>query len=293
LLEEILPKNNLLTDYVVEHDFPHIGRKTVLLNACRLYGDGENTLLAIEDVTERKRLERELQTRNDCLEQADHRKDEFLAVLSHELRNPLAPVRNAVQIITQQKADDPILQQACNILERQVRVMTRLVDDLLDVSRITSGKLQLCKELVEVSVIVERAVEMTRPLIEAHKHRLSLTLPKNPLWLQADPIRLGGARHQVRRFLWLFGRVCDRGGAAAAEGGVSALRALAISVCARSRWDQSEQLRRPAAPGGRMCKPPRSRGVSCVADVSATCGEWSPCYADRGPGSRLTGILIA
>jgi PAS domain S-box-containing protein len=139
------------------------------------------------DVSERRKWEQEhLRER-----EASIRKDQFLAVLSHELRNPLAPIRNVSQVLTQQAASTPALRQACEMLDRNVGAMTRLVDDLLDLSRIASGKVQINKELVEVSVITERGAEMARPVIDARRHNLTVTLPKDPMWVEGDPVRLG------------------------------------------------------------------------------------------------------
>jgi PAS domain S-box-containing protein len=144
----------------------------------------------MRDLTAQKRMEDTLRKRTGELATANAHKDRFMAVLSHELRNPLAPIRNVATIIGQQTADNPILQHATMILDRQVRQMTRLVEDLLDAARIATGKVKLNKELVEACVIVQRAVETTRPLIEERKHHLTVTLPKEPMWLHADPARL-------------------------------------------------------------------------------------------------------
>ena len=101
------------------------------------------------------------------------RKDEFLAMLSHELRNPLAPIQNAVHILRLKNDDDPIQQQARTIIERQVGQLTALVNDLLEVSRITTGRIQLHQERIVLQGVVERAVESARPLIEQRRHTLT------------------------------------------------------------------------------------------------------------------------
>jgi signal transduction histidine kinase/ActR/RegA family two-component response regulator len=126
----------------------------------------------------------------DQLRQADRHKDEFLAVLAHELRNPLAPVRNAVEIMRVRDVDDPGLRWARDIIDRQVQQMTRLVDDLLDVSRISRGKVKLQKEPVDLAAVVGRAVEISRPLVDARRHELAVTLPPEPVRLEADAARL-------------------------------------------------------------------------------------------------------
>ena len=124
------------------------------------------------------------------LREGARRKNEFLAVLAHELRNPLAPIRNAVQLLRLKCPVDDETQEAHDVIERQVHQMTRLVDDLLDISRITRGMIRLQKEAVDVAAVVDRALELARPLIEARKHTLSVTLPPEPMLLDADPIRL-------------------------------------------------------------------------------------------------------
>lgn len=124
------------------------------------------------------------------IQEADRRKNEFLAMLAHELRNPLAPIRSAVQILRLLRPDLPELDWARGVIERQVQNMVRLVDDLLDVSRITRGKINLQMELVDVAAIVDRAVETSRPLLDARKHELTIRLPPEGLCVRGDPARL-------------------------------------------------------------------------------------------------------
>jgi PAS domain S-box-containing protein len=128
--------------------------------------------------------------RGDDLAEANRSKEEFMALLSHELRSPLSPILNALNVQRQVKTDDPILQQAGDIIERQVGHMVRMVDDLLDISRITKGKLRLTKERVELRVVVNRAAEAARPFIGGLKHEFSVSLPTEPIWVEADPSRL-------------------------------------------------------------------------------------------------------
>jgi PAS domain S-box-containing protein len=145
----------------------------------------------LRDMTERKRLEEQLSQRVDELAQTDRRKDEFLAMLAHELRNPLAPIRNAVHIVQMGGQDrQEAVQQAWEMIERQVEHLVRLVDDLLDVSRISRGKINLQKEPVDVAIIVARAVESSRPIIEGRRHQLEVTLPDEPIVVEADPTRI-------------------------------------------------------------------------------------------------------
>jgi PAS domain S-box-containing protein len=126
----------------------------------------------------------------EALREADRRKDEFLAMLAHELRNPLAPIRNAVQILRLLGSADPNLQRAQDMIDRQVQHLTRLVDDLLDVSRITRGKITLRREPVELAMVVAQAVEASRPLVDARRHTLTVELPRQPLCVAGDATRL-------------------------------------------------------------------------------------------------------
>lgn len=124
------------------------------------------------------------------LRDADRRKDDFLAMLAHELRNPLAPIRNALALLGMPDLDAPTRRQANDIINRQVEHLVRLVDDLLDVSRIMRGRIELRPEPVEVRSIIERAVETVQPLIELHQHQLELRVPPQPIWVEADLIRM-------------------------------------------------------------------------------------------------------
>ncbi len=144
----------------------------------------------LAQATERTRLEDELRRRADALADADRRKDEFLAMLGHELRNPLAPIRNAVQVLRLQGTHGDEGAWARDVIDRQVKTMSRLVDDLLDVSRITRGKIQLQMEPCELTPIVMSAVETSRPLIESRGQNLTVLLPPSPPRLRADPARL-------------------------------------------------------------------------------------------------------
>jgi CheY-like chemotaxis protein len=111
-------------------------------------------------------------------------------LLSHELRSPLSPIINSLSILQQMQTNDPIIEQAGNIIGRQVGVMVRLVDDLLDISRITKGKLRLTKEQVDLRVVVNRAAESARSFMDARKHDFSVSLPIKPVWVEADPARM-------------------------------------------------------------------------------------------------------
>lgn len=124
------------------------------------------------------------------LREADRRKDEFLAILAHELRNPLAPLRNGLQIIRLAEHDEEAVEQARLMMDRQLRQMVHLVDDLLDLSRISRGKIQLRKERIELGKIVQQAVETSRPLLDQGNHELTITVPSTPTYVDADITRL-------------------------------------------------------------------------------------------------------
>lgn len=124
------------------------------------------------------------------LREEDEKKDEFLATLAHELRNPLAPIRNAAQYFRLKGPSDPDLQNARDIIDRQVQQMTRLVDDLLDISRITRGKVVLQRERVTLGLVLQNAVESSRPLIEAAGHDLAIAVHPEPLFIDGDGTRL-------------------------------------------------------------------------------------------------------
>ena len=143
----------------------------------------------VRDITKRKRLEQELTQRVNELAEADRQKNEFLAILAHELRNPLAPLRNALHLM-KSGADPALIEQARSMMDRQLEYLVRLVDDLLDVSRIIRNKIELRKEPLELSAAIERAVETSQPVIDAHGHKLLLSLPEQEITLQGDLIRL-------------------------------------------------------------------------------------------------------
>lgn len=125
------------------------------------------------------------------LREADRRKDHFLATLAHELRNPLAPLRNGLEVMKLADIQDAAARQAQSIMDRQLGHMVRLIDDLLDMSRISQGKITLQKRRVTLDEVVSSAIETSRPAIERHGHRFEVALPEERLWLEADPTRLG------------------------------------------------------------------------------------------------------
>jgi signal transduction histidine kinase/ActR/RegA family two-component response regulator len=137
-----------------------------------------------------RRTRRQVERRSEELAEAHRRKDEFLAMLGHELRNPLAPIKNAARLLRLRGTADEQVGWAGRVIERQAAQMARLLDDLLDVSRISRGKITLRRQQIELAEVVERAVESSRPLIEDRRHELVESLPPGPVWLEADPVRL-------------------------------------------------------------------------------------------------------
>ncbi|MGZ5051458.1 MAG: PAS domain S-box protein [Methylobacter sp.] len=150
-----------------------------------LFEDGtcDKLLGVATDITERKHAEEKLRL-------ANQRKDEFLAMLAHELRTPLAPIRNAVQLLKMHQPTDNKLAWSCNVIDRQVSHMARLLDDLLDVARIMQGKIRLQMERIELTDVINNAVETSRPLIESRNQELTISKPTIPQWVDGDRVRL-------------------------------------------------------------------------------------------------------
>ncbi len=160
----------------------------VLSGPARQYCDADLTVA--EDFARRASIALENARLYEEAKEADRRKDEFLATLAHELRNPLAPIRNALEIVRMPDVDGEISAKAFAAIERQVDHMVRLVDDLLDLSRLMRGKVQLRPERLLLRDVIERAIETARPLIDAHRHELVVSVPKSPIYVFADPVRL-------------------------------------------------------------------------------------------------------
>jgi signal transduction histidine kinase len=154
------------------------------------------------EVAERARAEQ-------ALKEADRHKDEFLAMLAHELRNPLAPILNAVQLMRMRPVTDPQLNWSRDVIERQLSHLTRLVDDLLDVARITRGKINLSREPIELGTLIARAVEIVQPLIQERGHQFTSEIPDGTLKVDADPLRLTQAFGNV---LGNAAKYTERGG---------------------------------------------------------------------------------
>ncbi|QWF69850.1 PAS domain S-box protein [Methylomonas paludis] len=181
----------LLEDgHIGDLEFELVGKngmvRNIILNATAIRDADGNFLMSrsvLHDITERKRIETQLELR-------DRRKDEFLAMLGHELRNPLAPIRYAVYWLKNQDVSDPLITRNYDIIDRQVDHITRLIDDLLDTARITQGKITLKKEPVLLNDVVNNAIDACRPLILEREQVLIIDLDATPLWIKGDPARL-------------------------------------------------------------------------------------------------------
>ena len=161
---------------------------SIAVNAFR-EGEVAAFCAVITDLTEQKR-HAEVAAAEAAWRAADRRKDEFLAILAHELRNPLAAIGHAIQILQQLGPPEPTLVRARDVIDRQVGHVARIVDDLLDVSRIVSGKIQIFRDHVDLSALVERTVEMEKAKFTARGRNLSVSLTPDPVWVDADPTRL-------------------------------------------------------------------------------------------------------
>ena len=165
--------------------------KDVLIDSSVLWEDGRfvHTQCFTRDITERVRAEERLRESEAHLRDADHRKNQFLAMLSHELRNPLAPILHATQLL-QLHERGGVEQRAREVIERQARTLAKLVDDLLDIARLTTGRVELQRETVDARLVVRHALETTAPLAEKRRHHVCAALPAQPVWLHADSTRL-------------------------------------------------------------------------------------------------------
>ncbi len=159
--------------------------------AFRLGGNGSHKVaILFNDITDRKRGEEERERLVARLQEQDQRKDEFLATLAHELRNPLAPIRNGLQIMRLAHGDADAIERVRSMMERQLGQMVHLIDDLLDLSRISRGKIDLRKERIELAKVIQQAVETSRPAIEQADHELLIEVPPGPIYVNADVTRL-------------------------------------------------------------------------------------------------------
>lgn len=188
-LAEVVRDYRILRLVVLEH-LDHCLGRSLRLREIQAIG------LALDEAIETsvelyvRNIEEDARRTEDRLRAADSRKNEFLATLAHELRNPLAPLRTSLEVIRVGGEIPPIFRQVREVMERQVGQMTRLVDDLMDVSRVGQGKLQLRKGRCDLRTVLEQAVQMNAPLREARRHLLSIQVPAAPLWVEGDQDRL-------------------------------------------------------------------------------------------------------
>ena len=193
---------------------PEGSRVTVVVNILPLKNERGEVTGAINcfyDITERKRAEAQLREYATQLAEFDRRKNEFLAMLAHELRNPLAPIRHGLQIMRLAGGDAQTVKSVTELMERQAGHLMGLVDDLLDVNRISRGKIELRRERIELAAVVKDAVEIARPLSERMEHELTVTVPAEPICVNADPLRLaqvvGNLLNNACKFTEKRGRV--------------------------------------------------------------------------------------
>ncbi|HEY7426719.1 MAG TPA: ATP-binding protein, partial [Gemmataceae bacterium] len=186
-VRDFVPKN----DEFLDHLLPAIARVLKQVSTERELAESRARTKAAQERQEQ--LEREIAERKraeEALKETDRCKDEFLAMLAHELRNPLAPIRNALHILRLDENNSERHRRTYDLMERQIEHLVRLVDDLLDVSRITRGKIKVQKARVDLASVVARAVESSRPVIQERGHTLEVALPKEPVAVTADPVRL-------------------------------------------------------------------------------------------------------
>jgi PAS domain S-box-containing protein len=190
-LKATLSHNHEFRTIELEREFPNAGRRTVLLDARSLVRDGHAlVLLSFRDISERKRAEQALLESEQTLVEVNRRKDEFLAILAHELRNPLAPIRQASAISKAASGTEEQKRWSHDVIERQVHHMALLLDDLLDMSRIARDSLELRPQMTDLNSIIALATETAQPLIEAKRHVLKIEVPEGAARFAADPVRL-------------------------------------------------------------------------------------------------------
>jgi two-component system, chemotaxis family, CheB/CheR fusion protein len=200
LIQHVLPENQSVVDFPVNASRESSQPEVALVNATRLVnaeGGRPLILLSMEDVTERQHAENLRQQRVVDLASADQSKNEFLAMLAHELRNPLAPIRTAAQLLGAPGVPARVSENARIIIERQIQNMTRLIDDLLNVARITQGKIELRLAPLDLLAVVRRAVEVVQPQVDERAQELLVTLPPGPLYVLGDATRLEQALGNV------------------------------------------------------------------------------------------------
>jgi two-component system, chemotaxis family, CheB/CheR fusion protein len=198
-LEQVWEKDESFSDFSITRDFAGLGRRIMVLNARPLLQDNQQKpliLLAIEDVTSREELqiarltEAERTGRAEELVRANRNKDAFLAMLAHELRNPLAPLSNAAEILATPDIDATSIENARKVVQRQLRHLTRMIDDLLDISRITQDKIELQRSRIDLISTLKGAAQLSRRHLEDRGQTLDFPIPEEPIYLEGDETRL-------------------------------------------------------------------------------------------------------
>jgi signal transduction histidine kinase len=168
-------------------------------------------VMVFRDITQRKRIEQQMQQIMTELKEGDRRKDEFLALLGHELRGPLAPLRNGLELLKRADGNDMLLRQVRDSMERQLEQLVRLVNDLIDINRIARNMIDLRSEPVQLAAIIQQSVEACRPLAESRRQQVSVLLPPEPIDVQADAARLaqvfGNILHNACKYTEPGGRI--------------------------------------------------------------------------------------
>jgi len=240
---------------------------------------------------DRRRTEQERTHLLAELSRASQAKDEFMAVLGHELRNPLAPLRNSLEVLRARGWPDAVAQRMGEVMDRQLRHMVHLVDDLLDVSRITRGRIELRKERVDLADVVQRAVEAVQPLLDERRHELCLSLPDQPVIVHADPTRLeqvaANLLHNAARYTDTGGRIAVR---AAREGSEAVLYVEDTGIGLRP--EMLARIFEPFVQGQRPSQRPAEGlgiGLTLVRSlVDMHQGSVSAASAGTGQGSAFT-----
>jgi PAS domain S-box-containing protein len=251
-------------DYERVSEMPGLGRRWVTgwLRPTRgADGEVDGWVAILADIHDRKQME-------EALKEADRRKDQFLATLAHELRNPLAPIRNAVSILRRKAPLAPEVAWSADVIDRQVYQMSRLVDDLLDVSRITSGTLVMRKERISLEQAIDMAIETSRPHINAAGHFFSVLMPSEPVIVDADAVRLAqvfsNLLNNAARYTEAGGSICLSVAMEGAEAVVS-VEDSGIGLDpeeARALFASSEPLARPHSERGRGVGLTLVRGIT-------------------------------
>jgi len=199
LLSEVISNNTSLNDLEINHNFSNIGDKTMLINACKIVhksGSTQAILFAIEDITDRRQIEEKLhqilissQSARETAEAANRAKDEFLSILSHELRNPLSAIMGWSKLLLTKNLDETQTARGLDVIQRSAQAQNKLIEDILDISRITTGKIRLNVRTVNLAFILEEAIDIVRLSADAKQIRLELVLNSQIATL-GDPDRL-------------------------------------------------------------------------------------------------------